>query len=184
MAKRRITRKQIKAKDEFLTRAEKTTEWILEKGWKKVLLALGVAALFMLVVIIVGNIGSKKVDEASLLYSSGLQKFSEALLYSDTEFIQNKDKLNDKGTQGTTDKHGQLHHLYTGRSHKENGSNEVYTTGNGGKTEKQNSKCIKGCITRAVDGIWRIAGPHNVWRIWNNKCEECQHDAHDKKPEA
>lgn len=93
MAKRRITRKAIKKKDEFQTRAEKITGWVLDQGWKKVTLFLvGIAAMIMLVMG-VDKLTENKNADASYLYSKAFIVYSEAIRPVEGEFIQNEEKL-------------------------------------------------------------------------------------------
>lgn len=93
MAKRRITRKQIKQKDQFLTRAEKLTIWITEQGWKKVTLALFLVAIILLLFIFVNKVFGVKQEEASTAYSKALAVYVGATQPVAGQFIENKEML-------------------------------------------------------------------------------------------
>lgn len=93
MAKRRITRRQIKQKDQFLTRAEKITLWITEQGWKKVTLALVIVGVLLLLFIFVNKVFVGKRDEASSAYSKALATYINASQPVAGQFIQNKELL-------------------------------------------------------------------------------------------
>jgi tetratricopeptide (TPR) repeat protein len=93
MAKRRITRKAIKKKDEFQTRAEKITGWVLEQGWMKVTFFLVGIAVMIMLVIGVGKLTENKNADASYMYSKAFKIYSEAAQPVEGEFIQNEEKL-------------------------------------------------------------------------------------------
>ncbi len=93
MAKRRITRKAMKQKDEFQTKAEKATEWILEQGWKKVSMVLVGAAALLMLVVVASHMMDSRSEEASYEYSKAYRLYSETRGASGSEFIPNKDKL-------------------------------------------------------------------------------------------
>ncbi|MBN2134307.1 MAG: tetratricopeptide repeat protein [Acidobacteria bacterium] len=93
MAKRRISRKQIKEKDQFLTKAEKFSMWLVEQGWKKVVLIITAFAVVLLVAIIFDNISHNKNMKASVMYSEALDTFVRANAASPAQFIQNADEI-------------------------------------------------------------------------------------------
>jgi|GEM_PF-5040132 len=93
MAKRRITRKQMKEMDKFQTRAEKATVWIAERGWKKVVGFIVLIGLLMLALIFVNNMLSTQRTEASGVYGEALNMYIRASQPSATEYIANKEKL-------------------------------------------------------------------------------------------
>jgi tetratricopeptide (TPR) repeat protein len=93
MAKRRITRRQIKQKDQFLTRAEKITLWITEQGWKKVTIALVITGILLMLFIFVNKVFMGKRDDASTAYSKALAMYINASQPVAGQFIQNKEML-------------------------------------------------------------------------------------------
>lgn len=93
MAKRRISRKQLKQKDQFLTRAEKITIWITEQGWQKVLLSLVLIGILILLFIFVNKTFIKKHDEATAAYAEALGLYLSASQPAEGQFIQNKELL-------------------------------------------------------------------------------------------
>jgi tetratricopeptide (TPR) repeat protein len=93
MAKRRISRKQIKRKDQFMTRAEKITLWLTVQGWKKVLFTLVLIGVLLMLFIFVNKNFSTKRDEATTAYANALTTYISASQPAEGQFIQNKEQL-------------------------------------------------------------------------------------------
>jgi predicted negative regulator of RcsB-dependent stress response len=93
MAKRRISRKQIKRKDQFMTRAEKITLWLTVQGWKKVLFTLVLIGILLMLFIFANKNFSSKRDEATSAYAGALATYINASQPAEGQFIQNKEQL-------------------------------------------------------------------------------------------